>query len=67
MEERNSGTILNEKSFLVTVLLPQRPTGGVNILGDTGEEPLDELRGLAEAAGTVVVGEMVQRRAAIEP
>lgn len=67
MEERNSGTILNEKSFLVTVLLPQRPTGGVNILGDTGEEPLDELRGLAEAAGTAVVGEMVQRRAAIEP
>ena len=67
MEERNSGTILNEKSFLVTVLLPQRPTGGVNILGETGEEPLDELRGLAEAAGTVVVGEMVQRRSAIEP
>lgn len=67
MEERNSGTVLCEKSFLVTVLLPQKPSGGVSISGETGEEPLDELRGLAEAAGTVVVGEMIQRRTAIEP
>ena len=31
------------------------------------EETLDELAGLAEAAGTVVVGELVQRRAKIDP
>jgi len=67
MEEHNSGNIVNEKSFLVTVILPQKNTCGVSILGAAGEEPLDELRRLAEAAGTVVVGEMVQRRVAIEP
>ncbi|MDO4425402.1 MAG: GTPase HflX, partial [Planctomycetia bacterium] len=67
MEEHKSGHIVNEKTFLVTVILTQKNTRGVSILGAAGEEPLDELRRLAEAAGTVVVGEMVQRRAAIEP
>lgn len=67
MEERNNGSVTSEKSFLVTVLLPQKPSGGANILSETSEEPLDELRGLAEAAGTEVVGEMIQRRTSIEP
>ncbi len=67
MEERNPGNVQNEKSFLVTVLLPQRGAEGVHYTDLTGEEPLEELRGLAEAAGTQVVGEMFQRRSSIEP
>ncbi len=67
MEERSSGNVVSEKSFLVTVLLPKKPDAVGSLPGDAGEEPLDELHGLAEAAGTTVVGEMIQRRTSIEP
>ena len=65
MEERSSGNVVSEKSFLVTVLLPKKPDAVGSLPGDAGEEPLDELHGLAEAAGTTVVGEMIQRRTSI--
>jgi len=73
MDQLNSTAVPVEKSFLVTVLRPQKPGtaaesgAGLSVLGEATEEPLDELRGLAEAANTRVVGEMVQRRATIEP
>jgi GTP-binding protein HflX len=46
-------TVASESAFLVGILLP-----GQN--GDTA--PLEELEGLAEAAGTTVVGRLTQRR-----
>ncbi|MDO4569122.1 MAG: GTPase HflX [Planctomycetia bacterium] len=64
MEDRST-TVQHEKSFLVAVLLPQK-VGGLEIATQAGEEPLDELSGLAEAAGTQVVGEMIQRRTQID-
>ncbi len=73
MDQLNSTATPIEKSFLVAVLRPQKPGApaengaGLSVLGKATEEPLDELRGLAEAADTQVVGEMVQRRATIEP
>ena len=73
MDQLNSTAAPVEKSFLVTVLRPQKPGAstengaGLSVLGKATEEPLDELRGLAEAADTQVVGEMIQRRATIEP
>ncbi len=48
-----------ERAFLVSVALPDRPW--------VGEDPLDELRGLATTAGAVVVGELLQKRQGIVP
>ncbi len=45
--------------MLVSVALPERPW--------VGEDPLDELRGLAETAGAVVVGELLQKRPDVIP
>lgn len=42
-----------EKAFIVGVILPDK---------NHDEQPLEELAGLAEAAGAEVVGEMIQRR-----
>lgn len=52
-------TVNRERAFLVSVALPQRPW--------VSTEPLEELRGLADAAGAVVVGGMTQRRQQINP
>src|SRR6186997_118870 len=49
-----------EKAVLVSVALPERPFL-------EGTDPLEELRGLAETAGAVVVGGLVQKRQAINP
>src|SRR3954454_10620736 len=43
-----------ERAFLVSVSLPERPP--------VGDDPLDELRGLATTAGATVVGGLCQRR-----
>jgi GTP-binding protein HflX len=48
-----------EKAFLVSVALPERPW--------VGNDPLDELRGLAESAGAIVVGGLCQKRQKINP
>ncbi len=47
--------IIREKAVLVGVFLTDRPDAG---------PPLDELKGLAEAAGARVVGQLTQRRPA---
>jgi GTP-binding protein HflX len=52
-EINRSDSVANESAMLVGVLLD----GRVN-----GADPLDELEGLAEAAGTRVVGRLTQRR-----
>lgn len=59
--------IEKERSFLVGVILPERETDekGSSFWSVT-EETLEELGKLAEAAGTEVVGEMVQRRSRID-
>ena len=46
-------TVASEAAFLVGVMLKDRTWNGA---------PLDELEGLAESAGTEVVGQMTQRR-----
>jgi GTPase len=51
---RNDLTVRRERAFLVSVALPDRPW--------VTTDPLEELHGLAEAAGAVVVGGAVQRR-----
>jgi GTP-binding protein HflX len=48
-----------ERAILVSVALPQRPW--------LGDDPLDELRGLATTAGAVVVGGLLQKRQHIIP
>lgn len=50
-----SRTVVREPAVLVAVLLPNRPRE---------DTPLEELQGLAEAAGAVVVGRLIQRREA---
>lgn len=56
MSEMNrTDTVAREKAVLVGVLLPGREYDG---------EPLEELGGLAEAAGARVVGQLTQRRQA---
>lgn len=55
MYEIDRSELRSESAILVGVLLPARR-------GD--ERPLDELEGLAEAAGLRVVGQLVQRREA---
>jgi GTP-binding protein HflX len=56
---RDNLTVRLEKALLVGVALPNRPW--------FGDDPLDELRGLATTAGAVVVGELTQKRQEIVP
>ncbi len=52
-------TVHLERAFLVSVALPDRPW--------VGDDPLDELRGLAATAGAVVVGGLCQKRQEVNP
>jgi GTP-binding protein HflX len=56
---RDELTVRLERAFLVSVALPERPW--------VGEDPLEELRGLATTAGAIVLGGMTQKRQAINP
>jgi len=56
---RDDLTVHLERAILVSVALPDRPW--------VGDDPLDELRGLAQTAGAVVVGEVRQKRQSIIP
>jgi GTP-binding protein HflX len=56
---RDELTVHRERAVLVSVELPERPW--------TSNDPLDELRGLAQAAGAIVAGELTQRRHDIVP
>jgi GTP-binding protein HflX len=56
---RDELTVHLERAFLVSVALPDRPW--------IGDDPLEELRGLATTAGAVVVGGLCQRRDKINP
>jgi GTP-binding protein HflX len=51
---RDELTVHLERAFLVSVALPDRPW--------VGDDPLEELRGLATTAGARVVGGLCQRR-----
>jgi GTP-binding protein HflX len=52
-------TVHLEKAILVSVALPGRPW--------IGDDPLEELRGLATTAGARIVGGLTQKREAINP
>jgi len=52
-------TVHLERAILVSVALPHRPWNG--------DDPLDELRGLAETARAKIVGELLQKRQEIVP
>jgi GTP-binding protein HflX len=56
---RDEMTVRREKAVLVSVALPTRPW--------LGDDPLDELRGLAQTAGATVVGELTQKRQEVVP
>jgi GTP-binding protein HflX len=56
---RDELTVRLERAFLISVALPERPW--------IGDDPLEELRGLATTAGAVVVGGLVQKRLEINP
>jgi GTP-binding protein HflX len=56
---RDELTVHLERAFLVSVALPERPW--------LGDDPLDELRGLATTAGANVVGGLCQRRDKANP
>jgi len=56
---RDELTVRLERAFLVSVALPERPW--------VGDDPLEELRGLATTAGAIVVGGLTQKRQAINP
>jgi GTP-binding protein HflX len=56
---REELAVEKERAVLVSVALPDRP-----FLGD---DPVEELRGLATTAGAVVVGEVTQKRQGPEP
>jgi GTP-binding protein HflX len=56
---RDELTVHQERAFLVSVALPERPW--------LSSDPLDELRGLATTAGASVVGSLLQRRQKIIP
>jgi GTP-binding protein HflX len=58
-QSREELTVRLERAILVSVALPRRP-----FLGD---DPLDELRGLAVTAGAMVVGGLTQKRNDIVP
>lgn len=55
IELDRTGGVLSERAVLVGVLLADR---------ESPDPPLEELRGLAEAAGAQVVGQLTQRRLA---
>jgi GTP-binding protein HflX len=57
--QRDELNVSLERAFLVSVALPERPW--------VGEDPLEELRGLATTAGAIVVGGLSQRRQKINP
>jgi GTP-binding protein HflX len=56
---RDELSVHQERAFLVSVALPERPW--------VGEDPLDELRGLATTAGATIVGSLLQRRQRVIP
>jgi GTP-binding protein HflX len=56
---RDELTVHLERAFLVSVALPERPW--------IGDDPLDELRGLATTAGAKIVGSLCQKRLKINP
>lgn len=56
MTRHRSEKLVHEKAFLVSVLLPE------HIARRLQEDPLEEMRGLAETAGAKLVGSLVQRR-----
>jgi GTP-binding protein HflX len=56
---REELTVQLEKAILVSVALPSRPW--------VGNDPLDEIRGLATTAGAVVVGGITQKREEVVP
>ncbi len=58
-QTREDMTVRLERAVLVSVALPSRPWAG--------DDPLDELRGLAETAGARIVGELTQKRQDIVP
>jgi GTP-binding protein HflX len=57
--QRDELNVSLERAVLVSVALPDRPW--------VGDDPLEELRGLAETAGAVVVGGLCQKRQKINP
>jgi GTP-binding protein HflX len=58
-QTRDDMTVHLERAVLVSVALPSRPW--------SGDDPFDELRGLAETAGANIVGELTQKRDSIVP
>jgi GTP-binding protein HflX len=56
---RDELTVHLERAILVSVALPERPW--------IGEDPLEELRGLAATAGATVVGGLTQKRDSVIP
>jgi GTP-binding protein HflX len=56
---RDELKVAQERAFLVSVALPDRPF--------VGDDPLEEIRGLAETAGAIVVGGLTQKRLKINP
>jgi len=56
---RDNLTVHSEHALLVGVALPDRPW--------LGDDPLEELRGLATTAGAIIVGSLLQRRQEIVP
>jgi GTP-binding protein HflX len=56
---RENLTVRLEKALLVSVALPRKPFHD--------DDPLDELRGLAQTAGAVIVGGLTQKRNDIVP
>jgi GTPase len=56
---REELTVHREKAVLVAVELPGRPWHT--------QDPLEELRGLAETAGAIIVGSLTQRRESMVP
>ncbi len=58
-QTRADMTVHLERAVLVSVALPNRPW--------VGDDPLDELRGLAETAHANIVGELTQKRQQIVP
>lgn len=58
-KSRDELTVHLERAILVSVALPQRPF--------VGDDPLEELRGLATTAGAIVVGGLTQKRESIIP
>jgi GTP-binding protein HflX len=56
---RDELTVHQERAFLVSVALPDRPW--------VTEDPLEELEGLAKTAGAKIVGKLLQKRQDIIP